>query len=377
MEIRYDVCCLSISDINSDARLLNIARTLVKYGKSVSIIAFGSDKDTEDLKLTGIDFFKINDIGFLSANQRWRHFNKEVNSYFNIKANIYWAADFFSLYCTYRLSNQHKAMFFYDSREIYSRVGSLNKSPFKQYIQTKLEKRWVKHVDKIIVSGELDAEYLKKHFQKDVPYYVILNLPPYREAVDADLFREHYPITKEQKIILYQGMLMKGRGIVPVVESLQYIENLVFCLLGAGDFTGQILQKAKECGVEKRVFICGNKNYSELHQWTCSADIGNCFIEPIAFCNMLALPNKMFEYCMAGIPSVISNLPAMKKINEEYQFGKTVPAGSTPVEIANAIKEVLVTDNYSKYAVNCNHASKILCYENQEQTILEIFKELS
>ncbi len=374
-ETRYDVCLISISAVSSDARTLNIARTLAKHGKTVAIIAFGKEKDCDMLQSEHIDLYPVEDTGFSSANSRWRYFNKEIKKYNGVQAGIYQACDFFALAAANRFSRRYRVPFIYDSREIYSRVGSLSKSPLKQLVQTALEKRWVKKVSRIIVSGELDAEYLKKHFRMDVPYDVILNLPPYREAVSADLFRENYPIGTGQKIILYQGMLMKGRGILPVVEALPYLDNLVFCLLGTGDLTGAITARAKELGVEDRVYICGNVDYSELHRWTCSADIGNCFIEPIAFCNELALPNKMFEYCMAGIPSIISGLPAMKQFNDKYAIGKTIPADSRPEEIADAIREVLTPEVYAAYEGRCKEASKSLSYESQEQTILEIFNE--
>ncbi|MFC2130134.1 glycosyltransferase [Bacteroidota bacterium] len=372
----YDVCFISISDIKSDARTLNIARVLSKNGKSVSIIAFGDDKDMESFQSEGIDFFRVDEIDTGKAYKRWLHFIKSAKRHNNIYAKLYWASDFFSLFTANKFARKFRAKIYYDSREIYSRVGSLSNNAFKQYIQTKLELRWVKNVDRVIVSGELDADYLKKHFKIDVPYHVIMNLPPYREKVNADLLRENFSILKDKKIILYQGMLMMGRGIIPVVSALQFLDNVVFCLLGTGNYKDQIFNHAKELGVDDRVMFCGHVDYDELHNWTSSADIANCLIEPISFCNELALPNKMFEYCMAGIPSIISDLPAMKKIIDEYPFGKIIPRDSSPKEIAEAIKEVLKDENHKKYKENCEEAAKIFSYENQEKIILEIFDEL-
>jgi glycosyltransferase involved in cell wall biosynthesis len=371
----YDICLLSISDISSDARTLNIAKTLAKTGKSLAIIAFGKDEDKIFLKNLNIDFYGFNFDTPTRAYQRWKIFNKEVKKYSDIKAKTYWAADFFSLSATNKFSKKYKAPFYYDSREIYSRIGSLNQSPLRQFIQSELEILWVKNVSKIIVSGELDAEYLKNHFKLNVPYHVIMNLPPYKEKLNSDLFRAKYSIPKEQKIIIYQGMLMKGRGIIPVVESLKYNEDLVFCLLGLGDYDTAIKNKTIELGVSERVILCGNVKYEELHNWTCSADIANCFIEPISFSNELALPNKMFEYCMAGIPSLLSDLPAIKKINDEYKIGKLIPNNSNPEKIADAIKEILMEQNYKEYVENCGIASKVFNYESQEKTILNIFEE--
>ncbi|MFH1051139.1 MAG: glycosyltransferase [bacterium] len=370
---KYDICFLSISDVKSDARTLNLARFLAKQGKTVAIISYGSEKDRINLKNENIDFFRVMETPVDRAYKKWLHFKRFVKANFDIRASAYWASDLFSLSSAISLSKTYKAKLYYDSREIYSTVGSLSNKSLKQFVQTQLELHWIKKVDKIIVSGELDAEYLKKHFKRKIPFHVIYNLPPYREPVEADLFRKNYNIGKEDKIILYQGMLMDGRGILPVIRALKYLDNIVFCLLGTGNFNENILAEAERNNVQDRVFLCGNVDYDELHKWTCSADIGNCFIEPITFGNSLALPNKLFEYCLAGIPSIVSDLPAMKKIIDEHKFGKVIPTDSSPEKIAEAIKSILLIENYRKFVDACKVASKVFCYESQESKINVLF----
>jgi len=73
-------------------------------------------------------------------------------------------------------------------------------------------------------------------------------------------------------------------------------------LLGDGGYEKTLLNEAKLLKVDKRVIFCGKVDYDLLHEYTCSADAGLCFIQPVSISYQYALPNKLFEYIMAGIP---------------------------------------------------------------------------
>ena len=58
-----------------------------------------------------------------------------------------------------------------------------------------------------------------------------------------------------------------------------------------------------------------------LNEYTCSANIGICLIEDLCLSYKFCLPNKFFEYAMAGLPILVSDLPEMRKLVEEYDCG--------------------------------------------------------
>ena len=111
--------------------------------------------------------------------------------------------------------------------------------------------------------------------------------------------------------------------------------------------------------------------YGELNQWTSSADIGIVMNEPISFSYKMALPNKLFEYCMAGIPSLVSKLPAQKLVLEEFAIGELIEAYAPPEEIAGAIEKL---KNKNQYSAQMKKAARHYSYENQEPEILKIFE---
>ncbi len=371
---QYDVCMITMSELKHDARTLNIARTLVKNGFNVCILGLGSNEDSIKFKTENIDFLFIENQKFDRAYQKLLYFKKSCKEYYKkIISKSYWASDFFSLPFVSHFSRLYNSKFYYDAREIYSAIGSLHNRKATQMLQTLLEKHWVKHVDKIIVTGELDKEYLMKHFENKIPYFVIKNFPAYKEHIESDLLRKKFNISPDKKILIYQGMLSSGRGILPTIKALPFLEEFVLCLLGDGQLKEEAMSLAKELGVENRVFFTGNIDYDELHKLTCSADIGLSIIEPISFSYKLALPNKLFEYCMAQIPSISSDLPAMKEVIEQFGIGLTINHLAKPEEIAQSIRTASIKENYQNYKNACKTASKQLSFDSQENILISIF----
>src|SRR5206468_2560012 len=94
-------------------------------------------------------------------------------------------------------------------------------------------------------------------------------------------------------------------------------------------------------GVADRVKIIPPVPYEELLDWTASADIGLTIFQPgytrsIRFC----LPNKLFEYLMAGLPVLSSQLDAIAELLETYDVGQVLPS-LAPEDIAAAINAML------------------------------------
>jgi len=370
-ELNFDICFVSFTEIETDARTLNLARTYVKNGKSVCMIAHGTESTKDKFQAEGIALFPVKSSGKNRFWIKWIYFFINTFKYRKIvKAKFIFGMDFYSLHVANGLCKKNVAKLIYDSREIYSALGPLAKNKIKQKIISIFEKRLVANVSQMIVSGELDAEYLKNYFKHDLPYHIVKNLPPFKAQLKSDYIRKEFSLPSETVILLYQGMLMQGRGISPAVKALPFFEEGVLVLFGEGPYKSRIMQEAESLNVRERVIFAGVANYDELHGITCSADIGLSFIQPISYSYNLALPNKLFEYCMAGIPSLISNLPAMTDIVRKYPIGKVLPHDSCPKDIAIALRHLL--KNKNEYRQACIEAAKIFSYESQKEIIYSI-----
>jgi hypothetical protein len=375
-EILFDACLITMNELKTDARTLNIARTLVKNGYSICVIAAGSIDDINLFEKENIKFFPVKNYESMRAWRKILNFWSDTKVYFDkAKAKIFIAEDLYSLNPAVKLKRKFKGKLVYDSREIYSALGPLSKHPLKQKIITLFEKRNLKYIDRFIATGSIDKEFLKEYFKTGKPFSIVMNLPPYKVQVQSSKLRDKYSIPHDKKIIIYQGELLPGRGLIPIIKSLQYFENAVFCILGKGSFKQEIIKIAEKFKVNDRVILCGSVPYDELHEWTSSADIGVAFIEPISVSYQHAFPNKMFEYCMARIPSLVSDLPAMKQIIEKYSIGAAIQPKSSPEFIAENLKELCLLGETENFKSVCDKAAHELCFEAQESQVLSLMAD--
>lgn len=370
-ELTFDICFIAFNEISSDARLLNIARTFSKNGFKVGVVAIAEGAEVPQYAKEDIALFPVKKSRLKRAWLRWLSFNIHSRKHLKFcSSKTYIASDFYSLFLCSLLKKKHTSKLIYDSREIYSALGPLFQSPLKQRILISLERKWLKSVDKILVSAPKDAEYIRDFYSLSQSFAVIMNLPPFKEKINSNLIRAKYQIPLSKNVLIYQGMLLPGRGLVPTISALVFLPNSYFCIFGDGPMKEQLSELAKNLKVEDRVIFLGKVNYDELHSWTCSADIGICFIEPISVSYQYALPNKLFEYSMAGIATLSSDLFAMKEIINKYQIGKAISQDSSPKEIAEAIEEILEKKDF--FAEQTKIAARELCFESQSEAILNL-----
>ncbi len=368
---QYDVCMIAFVDIDTDARTLNISKTFAKHGFKVVVISLGDKNSIAKDDTYSIDYYKISVKQFNKTWKRWLDFDRKARIIINdISAKLFIAEDVYSLPAASVGAKFFKSKLIYDSREIYSALGPLSGKKLKQSIIKFIEKHYIKYVSTIIVTADDDAVYLGANLTNKIPYLTVKNFPPYYNFVSNNIIREKLGISNENKIILYQGMLLKGRGIEKVIDALRYLHDFVFVILGEGPLRNELEIIIKKRNLVNKVFLPGVVPYDQLHKWTCSADIGVSLIEPVSISYEHALPNKIFEYTMARIPTLCSNLPAMADIINKYDTGKCIDANVSPEEIASVISELIY--NKDIYFANCEKAVSYLSFEHQESSIIQL-----
>ncbi|MFW5702086.1 MAG: glycosyltransferase, partial [Bacteroidota bacterium] len=203
-------------------------------------------------------------------------------------------------------------------------------------------------------------------------YHLVMNLPPYRECKRSEPLSACHDIPEDHSIAIYQGAILPGRGLRHSIRALAHVGGITLCIFGEGKFMDILKYEAQQAGVADRVIFCGRVPYRELHDWTCSADFGLALFRPISLSYELALPNKIFEYCMAGIPSIASDLPAMREIHEDIDFFMTIPKNASELDIAAAMEKMKDSEFRKIYINKCPAAAKKYSYEAQRDTIISI-----
>lgn len=322
MNRQKKVCIAFLGNTFRDSRITNLTNSLKEDGCKVSVIGFdwliNSKYDNNDgIKIIELNKGKYSLFFYLSFAVNL--FRELISN----NADIYFAEDIYTLpFVTIAAKIKH-AKIYYNSRELYAFLGGLRNRPRLQSLITSIERYFIKKVDLVLTTGEMDSEFLEK-FYGISNTLVIRNIPLYQLPSTKIDFRKIYNIADDKIILLYQGVLLEGRGIPLIMKALTKLPQMVLVLVGDGEQKDNFQQMADELEISRRVIFVGSINQQELINYTCGGDIGLSLIENISISYYHALPNKLFEYIMAGLPVFCSNLPQMKKIIDEYKVGESI-----------------------------------------------------
>ena len=111
----------------------------------------------------------------------------------------------------------------------------------------------------------------------------------------------------------------------------------------------------------------------EVLDYTASADVGVTLVEDACLSYRYCLPNKLFEYVMARIPVVVSDLPEMKKLVNEYKIGAVWDAGSGQ-SIFSALKRIVSTPPV-ELINNQNSMAGLFNWDEQEKNMIGAYKK--
>jgi len=230
------------------------------------------------------------------------------------------------------------------------------------------------HCTKIITVSPLCAEELCRHFRiREVA--VVRSIPAYCTVQKSNLLRQHLKLREDTRIALYQGILQRNRGLDKLIRAAAFLDdNIVIVIMGAGNSKELEALTISE-KVTERVKIIQPVPYAHLLEWTASADIGLTLFPPdyslsIRWC----LPNKLFEYIMAGVPVLTTELDAVVDIIKTYEIGQVVTS-VTPEAFGGAINTMLADhiglEHMRRNALNA--ARKELYWEKEQQNLIQLY----
>jgi glycosyltransferase involved in cell wall biosynthesis len=154
------------------------------------------------------------------------------------------------------------------------------------------------------------------------------------------------------------------------------VPNAYFVFVGGGSLHDDLKQLAEDLSLQERVFFIPTVPLAELPYFTASADIGVQPIENTCLNHFTTDSNKLFEYVVAGLPVVASDLPEIAKVVKQHDLGLLVKPGDT-----GALSEALNTlverpDLRASYSENALLAANTLNWEEQEEGLLELYSRV-
>jgi glycosyltransferase involved in cell wall biosynthesis len=296
------------------------------------------------------------------------------------RADIYHAHNERALPACYIGARLHgKALIFDDpeltlSDPIYAHWRRLNA------LATGLIASMLPHCAGVIATSPLHAQELRNCYHSP-EVTLVRNVPSYRSVTKSDRLRQHLGLGPHVRIALYQGNLQPNRGLHLLVRAAPFLErDIVIVMMGRGfrETPSQLNSLIASEGVADRIKIIPPAPYEELLDWTASADIGlTIFPLNYSLSVQTSLPNKFFEYLMAGLPVLSSELDAIAEVIRTYDVGRVV-SSLAPADVGAAINAMLA-DQEGLARMHCNALEAVrteFCWEKESQNLFGLYREI-
>ncbi|MCX2741555.1 glycosyltransferase [Pontibacter anaerobius] len=237
---------------------------------------------------------------------------------------------------SYLLSLVTGAKLIYDPHELETEKKGLKRSSQKVY--RVVERIFIHKAHHIfVVSDNIKTWYIQRYALDEKRISVVKNIPKSFKAPQANnKFEKLLGLNNTDIKFLYQGGLFTGRGLPILLEAFSKVDqDKHLIIMGYGELERIVEDYSKKFS---NIHYVPAVPPSEVLSYSCSADVGIALIENICLSYYYCMPNKLYEYYLAGIPSIVSNFPDMSEFVQAAQCGWTVNVDAN--EFKNLINNI-------------------------------------
>jgi glycosyltransferase involved in cell wall biosynthesis len=276
-------------------------------------------------------------------------------------ADCFYAVDSDTLPALTLLSIIRRKQLVYDAHEYFAEVPELDQKPFKKWIWHKITAWGVRNADICFtVANQLSVELSKVYKKK---FECIRNVPFYQAPVASDKL--------DPPCIIYQGALNKGRQLEMLIDAMHELPQYQCIIIGEGDLSESLRERAKSY---KNIEFKGLMSPNDIKSITPKCAWGfNLLDSKGSLSYHYSLSNKYFDYMLAAVPSISSELPEYQELNDKFKCGVCLPDDKKAlIDFLNACAPE--SFDYKNLKENAIIAAKVNNWEIEKQQLFKLFK---
>jgi glycosyltransferase involved in cell wall biosynthesis len=194
-----------------------------------------------------------------------------------------------------------------------------------------------------------------------------------------EVFPASRPYLERPPLVLYIGAITASRGVLELIDAMALLPETLQARLALGGELepSELEQQARQKPGWKHTDYAGWQNRCGLLDLLSRARIGVVPILPTPN-HMDSQPIKLFEYMIAGLPVVASNLPRQGEIMRETQCGLLVEPGQ-PKALAEAIQWLLEHPEEAQAMGKRGRQAVLQTYnwDSQAQLLLHLYRRVT
>lgn len=288
------------------------------------------------------------------------------------KANLLLSNDLDTALPNFFISKLKGIRMIYDSHEYFTETPELVNRKKVQRVWKRIEGFVVPRLKEMITVCDSIANLF--HEKYGVECYVVRNIPP-RTALPLKGDKKVLNLPDDKHLLVLQGSGINiQRGAEELVESMQYLDDCFLMIIGGGDVLPILKQMVVDLHIGDRVHFLPRMPYAEMMAYTQLAELGFVLDKDTNLNYRFCLPNKLFDFIQAGVPVVASNLVEVGKIIKKYNIGLFIPDHDPKSIAATICKGLNDIEQRSEWQKGLAQAAEELCWENEQQILIEIYK---
>ncbi len=218
------------------------------------------------------------------------------------------------------------------------------------------------------VCDGIGRELVKTYALRTQPL-VIRNVPEYTppSSTQASLAP-----ASDRIRVLYHGIIAPGRGIEETIASVpDWRPEFSLTVRGPADsaYREQLRAQITRLGMAERVVLAEPVRMTQMVNEAARFDVGYFALPGNSLHNLHVLPNKLFEYIMAGLALCVSDLPEMSAVVRSHDLGVLITS-VTRSSITEAIN-ALSPDRIATYKRNARLAAKALNWGQEKRKLID------
>lgn len=266
------------------------------------------------------------------------------------------------------LKHRHGSRLIYDTHELETEVSTA-RGPVR-WLYKLLERFFIGSADQVVVVSESIADWYEQEYGIARPV-VVRNVPEVsgaRPEANPGLWRERFGIPADHLVFIYQGGLFKGRRIeqlLRVFAEAKPDRHIVF--MGYGQLQPEVELAAAR---HRNIHFAPAVKPDEVLRHTAGADVGLVGVENICLSYYYSLPNKLFEFLLAGIPALMPAYPEMVRLTEGSGSGWVV--GEDDAQWRQAIN-ALTHEQVAAGKLAARRTGESLSWQTEASQLVEIY----
>ena len=296
---------------------------------------------------------------------------KSYRSILNSNPDCLYVGNLDMLYIAVKYKKKHRNVkIIYEIADLHRLIIDKQKNVFKYVLSGILkmeEKRLIKYVDILVLTSmKFYNVYYKNLISKDKVVF-IPNMP------DKDSFVGFKKVKHNGFNVAFVGSIRYKRQLKMLIEASQHANvNVIF----AGS-DGEGTEFEMECKKYSNVLFRGEFNYKkEIQDIYSNVDCIYAVYDADMANVRIALPNKLYEAIVTGIPIIVAKNTYLSELVEQMGIGYSVEHNNIDdlIELLKKIKDD--KDDYQNKVLNCKKENKRQSLDTYNNILLDKIGEL-